>query len=47
MTTPEFSGYLTTINVENPNPGSRPIFDNPNKKYTSVGTEKKEVKPED
>ena len=47
MTTADFSSYLTTTVVESPSAGSRPIFENPTKKYTPVGAEKKEVKPEE
>jgi hypothetical protein len=47
MTTADFSSYLTTAFVESPSAGSRPVFDNPTKKYTPVGGEKKEVKPEE
>ena len=47
MTTADFTSYMTTAIVESPVDGSRPIFENPAKKYTSVGGEKKEVKPEE
>ncbi len=47
MTTADFTEFQTTANVDSPNAGSRPIFENPQKKYTSTGFEKKEeISPE-
>ena len=46
MTTPDFSAFQTTAIVDSPQAGSRPIFENPQKKYTSTGLEKKEETPE-
>ena len=45
MTTPDFTAFQTHTSVFTPQAGSRPIFDNPTKKYTSTGMERKEEVP--
>ena len=47
MTTPDFSGFKTSAIVDSPKAGSRPIFENPTKKYTSTGMERKDVAAEE
>ena len=46
MTTADFTEFKTTVLVDSPKAGSRPIFDNPMKSYTSTGLEKKQPEVE-
>lgn len=46
MTTADFSEFKTTTVIDSPKAGSRPVFDNPIKQYTSTGLEKKQPEAE-